>query len=409
MSMESSKTGMVVIDQVGALWIDFTLSVGHPCELEIASWHTGISCTTHLEDEVSELDQFVELGITLSMLSREAEAGHWIADIPREVIDELVRLEKLYYRYQFAALWFMSRSEAAIELFLSAPVLFYVLLDSTRSGRISLQRAMKLFTAPRKMILAESGLPPRRSCLRVLEALAFQNLSPYDLPTLRKYFTLSGWEQTNHVNHIDMILLKGLVRKPALLGSRLVASYGRQWEWREFSELCDDILRASRQLGRLDGYERIGACSSIGEIRGLHDRLVIELNKIILAEKSNITFGVPPLPGSTYIKPIGDARTLHEEGVSQQHCIAGYQRQILLGEYYAYSVFEPERATLGIKIDELGRPSIAQLKLCQNAEPSEQTIKSVRAWFEKERGVLSNWLTGLQQHKLMRSKSLSDE
>src|SRR5690606_9169721 len=107
-------------------------------------------------------------------------------------------------------------------------------------------------------------------------------------------------------------LLRCLLSRPALLGSRIITAYDNDWDWRRFDALCDDILRASRQLGRGDGYERIGECRTIGEVSGLHDRLVIELNRIIFADRDNILFGVPPLSGNPTIQPIRDARTLHE-------------------------------------------------------------------------------------------------
>lgn len=371
----------VSTDAAGDLWIDLGSTLGHPCRLQISGWSNGVHFTSHLSDESVLLDPFDEVGFTLSMLRRQDGAQQWVDALSPQVAVDLVWLERLYYGSQFAALWLMSRSTAAVELFLSAPTLFYVLLENGRSGRMSAEKLLTLMDEKRTFLLGLCGLPDSRACLRLLQTLPANQLYPDDTAVIRRFLTVPGWEQVNHQHYIDIPLLRWFSDRPALLGSRLLRSYDPSWSWREFITLCDDILLISRQLERDDGYRRVLRCRNMRELNGLHDRLVVELNKLTFAEEDNEVFGAPPLPGSRFIQPIRDTRALHEEGTGQRHCIASYQYEILAGRYYAYRILAPERATLGIAIDRLGTPSIAQLKLKFNGTPSDDTQSAVQAWF----------------------------
>lgn len=378
---ERTESIAVSTDPAGQLWIDLGATLGHPCRLQLAGWASGVQVTSHLSDESVLLDPFDEVGFTLSMLRGQPGAKGWIDALPAPVAAQLLWLEQLYAGSQFAALWLMSRSPAAAELFLSAPVLFYVLLESGRSGRLSAEKLLTLMDEKRTFLLGLCGMPDSRACLRLLQALPANQLKPHHMNVIRKFVSVPGWERVNHQQYIDVPLLRWMTARPALLGSRLLSSYDPSWPWREFIPLCDDILLISRQLERDDGYRRVLRCRNMRELNGLHDRLVIELNKLTFVDEDNEVFGAPPLAGNQFIQPILDTQSLHEEGTGQRHCIASYQHEILDGRYYAYRILAPERATLGIAIDKLGTPSISQLKLKFNGTPSEDTQNAVQAWF----------------------------
>ncbi len=369
-------------DSNGSLWVDLTRVLGHGCRLEIGSWDAGVSCVSHLEDERSSLGVFEDVGFTLTMLAHHPEASSWIEGITQDVGKELQRLGRLYVGSQFSALWFLSRDAYATQLFLSAPVLFFFMLRAGRAGKLSCDEILALAACRRTHILEACGLPPSRACLRFLAALPADRVYPDDLDTVERFLSVPRWEWVNHLKHVDIPLLKWLSDRPRLLGSRLLAAYDSDWSWRQMMPVYDDILRASRQLGLADGAQRVHHCRNLEELYALHDRLVSQLNTVQFKERDNVFFGAPPLPGTELIQPLRDARALHEEGVCQRHCIASYMQEITGGRYYAYRVLAPERATLGVRLDEAGHPHISQLKLKFNDLPSEATMSLVRRWFE---------------------------
>lgn len=223
-------------------------------------------------------------------------------------------------------------------------------------------------------------------------------MTPADLAAIKHFFAVQGWERINHLSYVDVPLLKWLTLHPGQLGSRLLHSYDGGWEWRPFNAIYEDVLRIARQLGEQQAARRIGQCRTISEFITLHDRLTDEMNRRQAVQLEQVVFGPPPLQGNQNNRPITDASSLHAEGTSQRHCVAGYRQEILEGRYYVYAVYTPERATLGVRIDQTGKPKIAELKLKCNVSPSEATWSAVMAWFEAELrrsyGVAQKALTG---------------
>ncbi len=382
--MAGERQAAVWTDSLGVLWIDLGPVLGHACRLAITGWEEGVACTSHLEDEVLALGLFESAGIPLSQLCQQPGATGWIDAIPQPVVDQLVRLERLYGNCQLATLTLLCRSTAAAELFLSAPLLFFALLQSVRTGYLAEERLLGLVAEKRTALLPLCGLPESRPCLRLLQTLPAEQMTPADLAAIKHFFAVQGWERVNHLSYVDVPLLKWLTLHPGQLGSRLLHSYDGSWEWRPFNAMYEDVLRIARQLGEQQAARRIGQCRTISEFIRLHDRLTDEMNRRQAAQLEQVVFGPPPLQGNRDIRPITDASNLHAEGTSQRHCVAGYRQEILEGRYYVYAVYTPERATLGVRIDQTGKPKIAELKLKCNAAPSQETWAVVRKWFEAE-------------------------
>jgi hypothetical protein len=371
-------------DNRGVLWIDLSSMLGHTCRLSITGWGEGIACTSHLEDEVLELGLFESGGIPLSQLCQQPGAADWIGGIPEAVVEQLVRLERLYGNCQLATLSLLCRSTAATELFLSAPLLFFALLQSVRSGYLAAEKLLDLVAEKRTVLLRICGFPESRACLRLLKTLPAEQMMPADLETVSRFVSLEGWERVNHLCYVDVPILKLLTLHPLLLGSRLLHGYDGHWRWRRLHALCKDVLRMSGQLGAQQPDRRIGHCRNIHELIALHGRLTKKITRREVAEMEPVLFGPPPLQGNEDIQPVVDSVSLLEEAASQRNCVDIYQDDILEGHYYVYAVLKPERATLGVGLDVAGRWEITELYLKFNAAPSDATRAAVMAWFEAE-------------------------
>ena len=90
---------------------------------------------------------------------------------------------------------------------------------------------------------------------------------------------------------------------------------------------------------------------------------------------------IPPAPG---MHPLGTWSELQAEGRWMRHCLAGYDREVAGGGFYAYAILHPRwgRATLGIR-KSLGRKwQIADLRGRMNEEVCEELEVWVEDWLE---------------------------
>lgn len=117
------------------------------------------------------------------------------------------------------------------------------------------------------------------------------------------------------------------------------------------------------------------------QLTNLHDKLAVKINEQKCQSIPLLEYCEPPIEGTSRIIPITNNHELHKEGKTQHHCIASYHARIFRGEYYAYKVLGPERATLGLKLIKGSGYSIDQLHLKYNKQVSVATLESVKAWF----------------------------
>lgn len=188
---------MTTVDTNGDLWVDLSRSVAHPCQLRLSNWQDGINFFSHVDGEVIPLGVFDTLGFTLTTLREQSGTQPWFDTIPQPVTVELCRLEKLYAASQFAALWFVSRSAAAVDLFLRAPLLFYMLLVGGQSGRLVPERILALVEDERWMLLRVCGLPEGEASWRLLQRVQPEELVPGDLPIIRHMICSSCSESSD--------------------------------------------------------------------------------------------------------------------------------------------------------------------------------------------------------------------
>lgn len=93
------------------------------------------------------------------------------------------------------------------------------------------------------------------------------------------------------------------------------------------------------------------------------------------------------LSGNESISPIFDYNDLCKEGNAMHHCIAVYHNRIAQGRYVALRLSQPERMTIGIKVDMNKRfpYEIDQIAGLRNKIPAEGTRERVFEWLLTER------------------------
>ena len=150
------------------------------------------------------------------------------------------------------------------------------------------------------------------------------------------------------------------------------------------NQLCQyirDTISMSTMLGRssMDAIKVINNCRNFCEIKRYHDRLSSKLDDLV--PESDVIFEPTTLKGTKFIIPILSLLELRKEGRDLKHCIRSYQYQISEGTYAAFKVMKPERATLGIDINECGKYSIDQIQGLSNDTVSKETIDYIGKWF----------------------------
>ncbi len=77
---------------------------------------------------------------------------------------------------------------------------------------------------------------------------------------------------------------------------------------------------------------------------------------------------------------------LLQESAEQEHCIMSYHRKIRAKTYSVFTKPYPKRVTIGISINKhSARPyAIDQIRGYKNCTASEETLKKIYQWFDKE-------------------------
>ncbi len=355
----------------------------------IEPWDTGVRWSSRIDGRLERFDALFDPGLSFSVLAQERGAAAWLARIPEAFVQPLLAYEERHQTNALPLLWFLSRSDRARDLFASQPCLVWLLLEAAREADWPSDRVLALFGEKRAQIV-NVCLHGQKSTLKTLSKIQSTRWSRPEFALLQALPTLPRAAALNHLRVLDFRLLEFLVRFPRLTGSRLLTRYHTDWPWARFRELIDDALRMAAHLSmRRTLFARIGACGSLQELEQLHDRLVVRFNQMVeqmmLEETPSVEYSTPPWPGTPNIIPITNFQELAFEGKTQHHCVLSYHRNICEGRYYVYRILQPERATLGLRIQGNTTLQIDQLKLSRNQPPSPETWRQVEDWLRGRR------------------------
>ncbi|UZE94445.1 PcfJ domain-containing protein [Alkalimarinus alittae] len=378
----------VEVDNNNSLVINFSQYFGYECVVTITSWAKGISWSGVADTEDQRMSALSDLGVPFATLNGTEDAAPWLSTFPEGLQDELVAYESKYRGTLYPLLWCISRSVYARELFESTPQLVWLVLKTAHLKHWDSSYVLSLFSAKRTDIISACGLGDSKAVLKLILKLKFNYFSDYEYELMTTYDWASDARHLSHLPYLDSHILELLQRFPDLKSSKLIQKYGEGWSWKEFDMIFEDTLNMAAELGIRNITRRISICKDMHQLTNLHDKLAEVINEKSCEKLPLLTYSEPPIAGTPHIIPITNNHDLHREGKAQHHCIASYHARIFRGEYYAYKVLEPERATLGLKLV-CGRSySIDQVHLKYNKRVSGVTLESIKAWFNG--AVISN-------------------
>jgi hypothetical protein len=282
----------------------------------------------------------------------------------------------------FSLLRCISSSRQALELFLSDSLLMALILYSARDQRWTVQHALNITGVKRKEVLRLCGIQGSRRVLNILGKLQFDKFSVSDYRCLACFEWSKQFKLLSHLQYLDMRLLHFIRENPLHANARFLSHYCSAWDWKEVRMLLKDTAEMALRLD-MNVDEQMNLCRDTRMLRALHDRMVEQLNRLSIADLPLVEFPEPPLEGTMDIIPITNNKQLRLEGVQQHHCVATYEVGVLRGDYYVYSIMAPERATLGLRINEAGNVRIEQLKKACNQKPAQETMEAVREWMNQ--------------------------
>ena len=314
----------------------------------------------------------------LPSLLREQARLRWLSTIPEEVRRAIM----VFPKHQWHLLRLVATAGSpALDLIRATPALAIALACAPRFRPISRPlRAWRTLLGPGRT-QAEIAAWLGFTTIRLLRKAHKKCYSYATLLYLRQIDTEPRLRK--RAAHLECmtrtcVFLLSSPKLEPLVGQRLLHEAAEDPSLR-VSHYLLDIVRMLDVL-QPEGWQ-LHPFESSSRIRDLHDELAGKMQAIELA---NHPMPSSPFPGTDTIVPITSTKELAEEGRNQKNCVASYLLDILGGKKFIYRVLAPERATLSLRArgPENKRWGIDQLLLARNKEPSEETFRAVKSWFE---------------------------
>lgn len=362
--------------QAATLQLDWSGLLGHPCQLHLGSWSSGLRASVVADDEREALE-LPRVGDWLLHLDEPAVL-QWKQSIPQPVLKGLEHVPG----DQLALLSLARRIPAVADLLHTSPLLMWALYRDQLAEPLADSQWRDRLSARQTALVRHLGLDGTRQQAKILQRAAGQNLTATEVAALLEVLQDKRiCDYLSHQQPIRRAELRLLHQHPWIASCRARAV---------LPALNDPVARRDFKdtIQLLDELGPLMQCRSINEVRHLHERLVGELNRrsvnrLLVRDEGGrvLPFPAPPLAGTDRIVPICDQRTLINEGQQMQHCIASYIRRVLAGTYYVYEGRFAERVTIGIAIDPVHGVYIGDVRGGRNVQSSADTLAQVAAWF----------------------------
>jgi hypothetical protein len=320
-----------------------------------------------------------------------------------QTIPEKIRYAVSGIRFlQYKMLRFAAEDSRAADLLLSSRTLLWLLLYEQRVNGFDEDWLDFLLNRKRHEILQSifGWSTTSRSMARIINKIQLQEGAKKELEAI--YHICAQPEKLmrlRHLNPIPVHLLQIWKEYPVVDHTQYwrhfqVEHYAGGYaaariSANKYQQLLDEVREIAYFLGAVDDVrQRLSACATIGCIQRIHDQLTQQVNRersehdLAAMRKHYRYFPPPPLTGNSSIEPITDIDTLIEEGRIMNHCVTTYAPRIVKGESYIYRVLKPQRATLELNGLDSSKPTIKQLKLKSNQEPSAETWEAVHVWID---------------------------
>ena len=371
------------------LEIDWTETLGYPCQLIINSWEQGLSWYTALADETHQPMLFAEPGLNLIANTSSPAIQQWQATIPEDLIHNL----RPFRLWGYSLLQMAKQWPEMADLLRSNPILVWLTIEHMVAHKISYGQLRELINLKQHQILQTIGLIASKSSVRTLRRIQLESYEPAMAELVRRLWRQRTIvEQLCHQKKINRQFMRLVQHLPWVAGRPLAKTLDAidcRWQYEELIQLVTDSCRMSHDDP--ETRERLASARSFNTVENIHNRLMDDLNagrqefesryRILLDENGEpVPFPKPPHPGTADIKPIMTPEELKSEGKQMHHCVASYIRRVQDGEYFVYHMESPQPLTIGVTVRNGIIAGEDQVKGVRNHRPEQESYNIVTSW-----------------------------
>lgn len=364
-----------------------TSNLGFDYDIELSSWQQKLQAYRVFETKPKELLEG-GLGLGFDLITQFKSGVDWLAHIPQLY----VAATKAFPEHQYQLLWLAANSEQAAQLLLMRPLLLVLICEHYP---IDNQQALMISQLGQRAILHRLGYDNSKAALKFIDKLTLTFERDLELKHVKKQLDgrFCRYKVFNHYSSVNYVSLSLDNRYPFLTGTKFglaIATENRLTRGQLRSCLAD-TLALGIELGVNEPAKRVGQLASLNELEALHQQWIDRRNDIRREQTRPVDADKPYpelVPGESNIVAIKNYNELFNEGVTQKHCIAIYHSRIAAGHYCVFSMQQPQRVTIGIKVNkQTGLIELDQIAGLRNALATNETREIVYSWLEKAKKV----------------------
>lgn len=372
--------------------------IGIQTTLALTAWNHEIGITWSLitDDGIEYYDDpFTAPFFQISDFLNVCAAKPYLDQIPAQVLETL----KSYRADSFGMLMLLSGNKFLSEFCGKYSTLFWLLFRQAKSDHWSKQQFVNVCLQDEISILQACHLPANPIALELLTKITANNFAQHQYDWIQRLFSELDYQHLNAIReHIPDHLIQFLLRHPDLQRFKLIHNL-EQSDYHELLRTTRVIMQLAEEL-KIDSVnvmKQARESDNIPALKSLENRLRAAITSRLLhdyekmlgsAPGASNCFPSPPLADSKNIVALTSTAELLAESKALQHDLITFAEGICAGNYYAYKILKPERATLLLYLFKSAdggiMPVIKSVITYAGREADITTIKQINEWIKNK-------------------------
>jgi hypothetical protein len=379
------------------LHVNLLSVIGIHTTLILSSWNhsSGITWSLLTDDGIEYYDDpFTAPFFQISDFLNVCAAKPYLDQIPAQIIAVL----KPYRSESFGMLMLLSQYQYLSKLCGKYSTLFWLLFRQAKIDHWSKQQFINVCLQDEISILQACHLPANPIALELLAKITANNFAQHQYDWIQRLFTELDCTNLNAIRaELPDHLIQFLLRHPELQHMKLIQHLSKS----DYHELLRTIraierLSSSLKIDTVNVTKQVLESDSIIALKALENRLRAANASRLLhdyektlgsATGASNCFPSPPLADSKNIVAITSAAELLAESKALQHDLITFAEGICAGNYYAYKILKPERATLLLYLFKSAdggiMPVIKSVITYSGQEADITTIEQINEWIKQ--------------------------
>ena len=370
--------------------------IGIQTTLVLTAWNheNGITWSLVTEDGIEYYDNpFTAPFFQISDFLHDS-CSEYIDQIPVQVL----QMQKSYRAESFGMLMLLRGNKYLTKL-CGYSTLFWLLFRQAKSDHWSKIEFLDVCNQGELAILDACHLPANPIALELLTKITANNFAQHQYDWIQRLFTELDCTNLNAIRaDLPDHLIQFLLRHPELQHFKLIQHLNKS-DYHELLRTIRGIMQLAEEL-KIDSVnvmKKARESDSIPALKSLENRLRAAITNRLLhdyektlgsATGASNCFPSPPLADCKNIVALTNAAELLAESKALQHDLITFAEGICAGNYYAYKILKPERATLLLYLfrnnDSDVLPVIKSVITYAGREADITTIKQINEWIKNK-------------------------